>query len=208
MLLQHHQPNEPSSSCSIYINFRREDFIALHSFEKGKCVTAQDVVEAIVADQFNESILRKTWSIIADTTSLNTGRRSGINTQLQSYIQTNFAHEVHVLECLFHITEVLLSRAIKHIEGAFFSPDTMQAGSVYNMIKSIDKPDMNNFAPYRFNIHITRKAKLHLETLILWCTKENEQNPSSGMMLLALHKLHLLCFMFHKERTVLFRYAR
>ena len=100
-------------------------------------VTAGVAVDVMVTELFGEALLEKTWSVMADTTSLNTGNRSGINTRLQRHIQSNFGYGIHVLECLFHTTEILLSRVIKHVEGPYFSPDKMQADSAYNMIKKI-----------------------------------------------------------------------
>ena len=131
------------------------------------------------------------------------GRRSGINARLQNYIHSIFGHDVHVLECLFHITEILLSRVIKNIEGSSFSRDTMQPDFVYNMIKNIGKPDMSNFDPRKHNISITGTAKLHMKNLILWSV-ENEKDPLSGMWHCAL-KYH---DSFDLRLYCLYRFAR
>ena len=84
----------------------------------------------MVTELFDEALFEKIWAAMADTTTLNTGSRSGINTRLQRNIQSNFSRQMHVLECLFYITKIYLSRVRKHVEGPYFSPDKMQTDSV------------------------------------------------------------------------------
>jgi len=92
-------------------------------------------------------------------------------------IQSAFGHDVHMLESLFHVTEILLSHVIIHIVESTISPDSMQAESRYYRIKNIGKPDIQNYDLTRFNIIITGKAKLHLQSLILWCAGMTETDP-------------------------------
>ena len=42
---------------------------------------------------------------MADTTAINTGKKSGVNKRLQDYIMENVGHDIHTLECLFHVNE-------------------------------------------------------------------------------------------------------
>ena len=51
---------------------------------------------------------------MANTTSMNTGKNEGINSRLAEHMDSQ---GIHVLECQFHVNEILLNHFIKHIDG-------------------------------------------------------------------------------------------
>ena len=42
----------------------------------------------------------------ADTTSLDSGKKSGVSKRLVDLFNENLGHDIHVLECVFHANEI------------------------------------------------------------------------------------------------------
>ena len=63
------------------------------------------------------------------------------------FFNENVGHDIHVLECMFHVNEIYFSHVILHIEERTKGPAAMQDGALRNCIKSINKPDINNILP-------------------------------------------------------------
>ena len=59
-----------------------------------------------------EKLLAKVYSVMADTTAINTGKKSGVNKRLQDYIMENVGHDIHTLECLFHVNEIYFTHVV------------------------------------------------------------------------------------------------
>ena len=53
-----------------------------------------------------EKLLAEVYSVMADTTAINTGKKSGVNKRLQDYIMENVGHDILTLKCLFHVNEI------------------------------------------------------------------------------------------------------
>ena len=73
-------------------------------------------------EQLGAEFMKKTWLIQSDTTALNTSCIQGINVKLQAHVQQNFQHEVHAVQCEFHINELFLGKVIIKIEGKSQGP--------------------------------------------------------------------------------------
>ena len=123
-----------------------ERIMAMKSFPAGVSVIAQTVFNAIVNEVCGPYI-NNVFSIMADTTSLNCGKKSGVNKRLVDLFNKNVGHDIHVLECMFHVNEIYFSHVISTIEGTTKGPGAMQDGALLNSIKSINKPDINNILP-------------------------------------------------------------
>ena len=117
--------------------------MAVKSFPAGVSVTAQTVFNAIVNEVCGPCI-NNVFSIMADTTSLNRGKKSGVNKRLVDLLNENVGHDIHELECMLHVNEIYFSHVILTIEGKTKGPGAMHDGVLFNCIKSINKPDINN----------------------------------------------------------------
>ena len=106
----------------------------MHSFEKTDSANA-DAVYSTIINMLDSNQLEKMLSVMADTTSLNTGKESGINNRLSVYFKQSVGHDIHLLECQFYINEILLNHVINHVDGKPTAPNRMEADSVYNLNK-------------------------------------------------------------------------
>ena len=84
-LLEHHTV---CSRILLSYSFKclQEDFVVLRSFIGKKSVNIRVVIKAMIRE-FGEVIHETIWSVEADTTSLNTLDRFGINITLQNYFR-------------------------------------------------------------------------------------------------------------------------
>ena len=120
--------------------------MAVKSFPAGVSVTAHTVFNAIV-NEVCVPCINNVFSLMADTTSLNSGKKSGVNKRLVDLFNENVGHDIHALECMFHVSEIYFSHVISTIEGKTKGPGAMQDSALLNCIKSINKPDINNILP-------------------------------------------------------------
>ena len=90
--------------------------IAVKTFAKNVSVTAEVVFSAIKGN-VNGTVLNKVFSIMSDTTSLNTGKVSGVNKRLTDFYKKYHGRNIHSLECLFHVNEIYLSHIIAKRKG-------------------------------------------------------------------------------------------
>ena len=58
-------------------------------------------------------------------TSLNSGKKSVVNKRLVDCFNENVSHEIHVLECIFHVNVIYFSHVILTIEGKTKGPGAM-----------------------------------------------------------------------------------
>ena len=78
---------------------------------------------------------------MADTTAVNTGKKSGVNKRLEEYFESNIGHQIHSLECLFHTNEIYFAYAKNFLEGKAKGPNAYEDGALNNKIKKYHKPD-------------------------------------------------------------------
>ena len=157
-----------------------ERIMAVKSFPAGVSVTAQTVFNAIVNEVCGPCI-SNVFSIMADTTSLNNGKKSGVNKRLVDFFNENVGHDIHVLECMFHVNEIYFLHVIAIIEGKTKGPGAMQDGALLNCIKSINKPDINNILPrHSIPVPITNIASLQLKAKVQWFSEQKAKGFQDG----------------------------
>ena len=84
---------------------------------------------------------------MADTTSLYSGKKSGVNKRIVDLFNENVSYDIYELECMFYVNEIYFSHVISTIEENTKGPEAMQDGALLNCIKNINKPDINNILP-------------------------------------------------------------
>ena len=115
-----------------------EKFIAIKTFDKEDAITGQQLFSTMTEELFTDSLLDKVQSVLSDTTAVNTGSKKGINTRLREFFKNKMGRDIHPFECLFHVLELNLNHFIKSQQGDRKSANKMQAGSVYDLIESIE----------------------------------------------------------------------
>ena len=123
-------------------------------------VTAGVIFNTIT--EISNRCLQNMYSVMADTTALNAGKKSGVNTRLAEYFNNTVGHDIHTLKCLFHVNEICLTHVISMVEGKKRGPDLMEDGALLNNISAIQKPTAENLVPpNQLNIPITNVAAVH-----------------------------------------------
>jgi len=148
-------------------NAKKEAVIGVKSYPPGKSVTS-DVLFKTITQECCEALLPKIYSVMADTTAVNTGKKSGVNKRITDLFDENVDHNVHVLECLFH--EIYFSHVVSFVEGRKKGPGVLQDGALLNEIKKLTKKEVSDI-PSRdtiLEVPITGLAKLHLKAKLEW----------------------------------------
>ena len=68
--------------------------IARKPCPRGKNVTRKVVADMILTEEISPTVMSKVYSVMTDTTSLNTGCVQGTNVRIQRNIQAEFVHGV------------------------------------------------------------------------------------------------------------------
>ena len=163
----------------------------MKTFEKARSVTAESVL-TVIAEHVDQSILDKVYSVISDTTALNTGKMCGVNKRLANFYKLHHDRDIHSLECLFHVNEIYFTHAIAKIEGKKKGLGTMEDGSLMIFFSDIPMPDMSKLVDReKLVVLVTKMASLHLRKKIEWFSDEKEQRSDHSfrndhMCLLAL----------------------
>ena len=175
-----------------------EAVIAVKSFPCGTSVTSEVLFKTITTEAC-EGFLTKIFSLMADTTAVNTGKISRVNKRLRDYFVQEVGHDIHTLECLFHFNEIYFTHVVSLVEGRKKGPGMMQEGALYNKIKTIQKPDtMANFSCENLpKISVTSIAPLHLKGKIKWfADQKSSGNSKRNFRTDQLCMLVLACFTF------------
>ena len=85
--------------------------LQVKSFQKEKSVTSAAVFNSIIKT-IDKPLLSRVYSIMADTTAVNTGKKSGVNKRLEEYFKSNIGHQIHSLECLFYTNKIYFTYCI------------------------------------------------------------------------------------------------
>ena len=101
------------------------------SFQKETSVTSAAVFNSIIKT-IDKPLLSRVYSIMADTTAVNTGKKSGVNKRLEEYFNSNIGHQIHSLECLFHTNEIYFTYAKNFLEGKAKGPNAYEDGALIN----------------------------------------------------------------------------
>ena len=138
-------------------------------------LVTSEVLFNTITTEACEKLLAKVYSVMADTTAINTGKYSAVNKRLQDYITENVGHDIHTLECLFHVNEIYFTHVVSLVEGRKKGPGMMQEGALINKIKSIPKPEPTTEI-VRENLSkvsiITGIALFHLKSKVEWFAEE------------------------------------
>ena len=110
--------------------------LQVKSFQKETSVTSAAVFNSII-ETIDKPLLSRVYSIMADTTAVNTGKKSGVNKRLEEYFKSNIGHQIHSLECLFHTNEIYFTYAKNFLEGKAKGPNAYENGALINKIKKI-----------------------------------------------------------------------
>ena len=109
---------------------------------------------------------------MADTTALNTGKKSGVNARLVKYLNNELGHDIHTLECMFLTNEIYLSHVISYVDGQKKGPGAMQDGALLNLI-ALDKPSREKLTPAnQLDVPVTRIAAVHLRANLEWFSQK------------------------------------
>ena len=97
------------------------------------------------------------------------------------FFNENVGHDIHVLECMFHVNEIYFSHVILTIEEKTKGPGAMQDGALLNCIKSINKPDINNILPRQsIPVLITNIASLPLKSKVEGFSEQKAKGFQDG----------------------------
>ena len=157
---------------------RCESVMLVKSFPKPISVTAEVIFDTIT-EEISSKCLQNVYSIMADTTALNTGKKSGVNTRLEGYFNNTVGHDIHSLECLFHVNEIYLTHVISMVKGKKKGPDMMEGGALLNNISAIHKPTIENLVPReQLNIPVTNIAAIHLKAKLEWFSNQKRDGTT------------------------------
>ena len=155
-------------------NTKMDEIVAVKSFSKEISVTAGTLFTTIT--DVCGGCLPVIYSVMSDTTALNTGRSSGVNKRLQDHMKSTIGHGIHELECMFHVNEVYLTHVITAVEGEKKGPGAMQGGALLNKLKKIEKPCIENLVPAdQLQVPVSRMAALHLKAKLEWFSRQKSE---------------------------------
>ena len=158
------------------------------TFEKERSVTAESSLMP------SQNMWIKVYSVMSDTTALNTGKIFGVNKRLTDFYKLHHDCNIHSLDCLFQVNEIYFTHAIAKIEGKKKKPGTMEHGLL--MMKyfgDFRKPDMSKLVDREKPVvPVTKMASLHLRKKI-----EEHSFRNDHMCLLA-----LFCYILMKFQKI------
>ena len=117
--------------------------LQVKSFQKETSVTSAAVFNSII-ETIDKPLLSRVYSIMADTTAVNTGKKSGVYERLEEYFKSNIGHQIHSLECLFHTNEIYFTYAKNFLEDKAKGPNADEDGALINKIKKIPQPRLED----------------------------------------------------------------
>ena len=134
-------------------------------------VTAETVFNIITREACSFQ-LSHIYSVMADTTALNTGKKSGVNARLLKYFNNELGYDIDTLECMFHTNEIYLSHVISYVDGQKKGPGAMQDGVLLNLI-ALDKPSTEKLTPAnQLDVPVTMIAAVHLRAKLEWISRK------------------------------------
>ena len=146
--------------------------VGVKSYLSKASVNGEAVFHTIIVEVCG-GMLGKIHSVMSDTCRMNTGKKTGINKRLRYYLDDNFEHDMHSLQCMFHINEIYLSHVIDEVEGKSKGPNALEEGALLNKIKSITKGSPQTLiAREVLDVPKTPIAKLHFRSKINWFSEQ------------------------------------
>ena len=157
-------------------NERCESVMLVKSLPKSLSVTAE-VIFNTITEEISNTCLQNIYSVMADTTALDTGKKYGINTRLVEYSNKTIGHDIHTLECLFRVSEIYLPHIISVVEGKKKSAGMMEDGALMNNISALRKPNAENLVPPKqLNIPVTSIAVVHFKSKLEWFSNQKRDS--------------------------------
>ena len=186
--------------------------LQVQSFQKETSVTSAAVFNSII-ETIDKPLLSRVYSIIADTTVVNTGKKSGVIKRLEEYFESNIGHQIHSLECLFYTNEIYFTYAKNFLEGKAKGPNAYADGALINKIKKVQHRSEDMKTRQECEISVTSIASNHLKRKILWFSDHKDEIKLSfrcdHMCLLALVAYLLMDvpenlkpLLFYRQETV------
>ena len=111
--------------------------VGVKSYLSKTYVHSEAVFHTIIVEVCG-GMLGKVYSVMSDTCRMNTGKKTGINKRLRDYLDGDFEHDIHFLECMFHINGIYLSHVIDEVEGKSEGPNALEEGALLNKRFSAD----------------------------------------------------------------------
>ena len=105
--------------------------LQVKSFQKETSVTSAVVFNSII-ETIDKPLLFRVYSIMADTTAVNTGKKSGVNKRSEEYFKFNIGHQIHSLKYLFHINKIYFTYAKNFLEGKAKGLNAYKDGALIN----------------------------------------------------------------------------
>ena len=154
--------------------------MAVKSFPAGVSVIAQTVFKAIVNEVCGPCI-NNVFSIMADITSLNNGKKCGVNKRLVDLFNENVGHDIHVLECMLHVNQIYFSHVILTIEGKTKVKEQCTTVPCLTALKALTNPTLTTFFLVKsIPVPITNIASLQLKANVEWFSEQKAKGFQDG----------------------------
>ena len=117
----------------------------------------------------------------ADTTSLNSGKKSGVNKRLVDLFNDNVGHDIHALECMFHVNEIYFSHVISTIEGKKKVQEQCKTVLYLTASKASTNPTLTSFFLVKsIPVPITNIASLQLKAKVECFSEQKAKGFQDG----------------------------
>ena len=92
--------------------------IGVQSFSLEISVSSEIVFHTLTNEACGGN-MEKVYSVMPDTTSMNTGRKTSVNKRFRNYVSAKCEHDAHVLERMLHVNEIVY---LSHVISVCQSP--------------------------------------------------------------------------------------
>ena len=98
-----------------------------------------------------------------------------MNKRLEEYFVSGIGHDVHTLECLFHVNEIYFTHAKIFLEGKVKGPNAYEDGALMQRINKMPKCEPENLKIRQAcEVSITAIAANHIKAKILWLSEHKK----------------------------------
>ena len=125
--------------------------------------------------------INNVFSMMADTTSLNSGENSGVNKRLVDLLNENVGHDIHELECMLNVNEIYFSHVISTIEGKTKVQEQCTTVPCLTALKASTNPTLTTFFLVKIiPVPITNIASLQLKAKVEWFSEKKAKGFQDG----------------------------
>ena len=140
--------------------------MAVKSFPAGVSVTAQTVFNAIVNEVCGPCI-NNVFSIMADTTSLNSGKKSGVNKRIVNLFNENVGHDIYVWSACFMLTKFIIRMLYQLSKKTQKVQEQCKTVRCLTALKTSTNPTLTTFLLVKnIPVPITNIASLQLKAKV------------------------------------------